>query len=280
MSEPACPGAAQREALRRCEQEVVRRHAEAAEAEEMRRADVDEARREPERARDRRSARREANLAMVAIPAAVFEMGPPDEGPPTRVRLPAFFIDRYEVTAGSYALCVEAGVCRAPRGAAGCNFGRRDRSDHPMNCVSAEEARRYCVWRGARLPTEPEWDYAARGDDRREYAWGDDAPRGRAQWSGDCGGHGCAGGTAEVGSHPSDRSPFGLLDVTGNVREWVSDPMDYVGGEVTDPHGAPVTYVLRGGAWAIDRAVYLRCSGRDGPSADRSADGFRCALRR
>jgi formylglycine-generating enzyme required for sulfatase activity len=251
-------------------------------AAEIRQAHRAEAQRDPARAQVFANARRAANAAMVAIPPATFEMGPPEDGPATRVRLPAFFIDRFEVTMGAYALCVEAGTCRTPpTSELRCNFGRPDRRDHPMNCVTGEEAQRYCLWRGARLPTEPEWDYAARGDDRRIYAWGPEDPGTRAHWSGYCGGRGCGDGTAVVGSHPLDRSPFGLLDMTGNVREWVSDRMDYVGGEVWDPHEPIAGYALRGGGWSTDLARYLRCSARSSADElDRSADGFRCAQRR
>jgi sulfatase modifying factor 1 len=280
LSEEPCPGEAEAFALERCEAEVARREAVEAEEAEMRRAHAEEARRDPARAEAYAAARREANEAMVAIPAATFEMGPPDEGPATRVRLPAFLLDRLEVTTGAYALCVEAGTCRPPEAEGpGCNFRQADRAEHPMNCISGAEANRYCRWRGARLPTEPEWDYAARGDDRRIYAWGNEEPGSRPHWSGDCGGRGCGRGTAPVGSHPLDVSPFGLLDMTGNVREWVSDRMQYVGGEVDDPHAALGSFVVRAGDWGMDRSRYLRVSTRDVHAEAQAGTGFRCARR-
>jgi iron(II)-dependent oxidoreductase len=278
-SQGPCPGEAQRTALERCEQRHARWRDEQRLRAEIRRAHLEEPRRDPRRARVWDEARRAANAAMVSIPPAVFVLM--EYGQQTRVRLPGFLIDRTEVDVAAYAMCVEAGFCRAPPDAAGCNFSRQEGRNHPMNCLAAEDARRYCLWRNARLPTEPEWDYAARGDDRRVYAWGLEYPGARAQWSGDCGGRGCRGGTAPVGSHPLDRSPFGLLDMTGNVREWVSDPLEYVGGEVTDPHNPAASYVLRGGSWGVEDVRALRCSFRHSVfESDGNADGVRCARQR
>jgi formylglycine-generating enzyme required for sulfatase activity len=217
---------------------------------------------------------------MVLIPAGDFLMGDedglPDARPPHRVHLSAYWIDRYEVTNERYRACVEAGVCAPPRAREAFDDPRA--GAHPVTNVTWLQARTYCHWRGARLPTEAEWEKAARGPDARRYPWGDDEgpiQRGR---------HDGAGRTTEpVGSRPDAASPYGVQDLVGSVWEWVKDwyAEDYYGrSPARDPQG-PLRgsfRVLRGGDWTRG-AVELRVSARAwdemtywGPTL-----GFRCA---
>ncbi|MCB9660287.1 MAG: SUMF1/EgtB/PvdO family nonheme iron enzyme [Sandaracinaceae bacterium] len=223
--------------------------------------------------------------------------GDDDERPVHEVTLSSYYMDRTEVTVSAYGECVRAGRCAArsavdwPGISAAdrtfysqyCNWGVSGREAHPMNCVSWDDAVAYCGWRGGRLPTEAEWEYGARGSDGRVYPWGNEGPSDRRlQWSGGCGGFGCSGGTAAVGSHASGRSPFGLEDMSGNVWEWVSDWYGaYPSGAVRDPSG-PTSgdgRVLRGGSWLYSDAAGVRSANRFWYEAsNRNVNvGFRCA---
>jgi formylglycine-generating enzyme required for sulfatase activity len=195
---------------------------------------------------------------MVTVPA-----GPT---PPRRGRLDAFAIDRHEVTVAQYRRCVQAGACREPGGSPACNWTRADRSRHPVNCVDWNQARAYCAWAGKRLPSEAEWEKAARGARARAYPWGDAPPDcARAAMSG------CTRHTAPVGSRsPRGDSPYGLWDMAGNVWEWVSD------SHGSGPQGR--ARVCRGGSWQDD-ADELRATSRDhaAPTYRHVDLGFRCA---
>ncbi|MBX3197184.1 MAG: SUMF1/EgtB/PvdO family nonheme iron enzyme [Labilithrix sp.] len=205
---------------------------------------------------------------MVRVPAGSFTMGTDKEGrgdgPAHRVTLTkAFYIDRVEVTAEAYSACVEDGSCTANRVHAdnipettwGCNSGK-DQPRHPANCVDRAQAERFCAYAHKRLPTEAEWEYAARGDDAREYPWGSSPPTTCTMallqgLAGDCKDR---RGTGEVGATADGRSAFGALDMAGNVWEWVDDGHEpYTARPVTDPRvGLAAPYakgVLRGGSW-------------------------------
>ena len=153
------------------------------------------------------------------VPMGLDAGGEEDEHPRHTVHVASFHIDRLEVSRGNYERCVIAGACERPR-AIGHRF---ESSEQPIVGVSWFDARRYCAWAGGRLPTEVEWERAARGDDGRTYAWGNDAPTperavyGRTESS---------GAPDPVGTHPSGASPFGALDMTGNVWEWTDTPYD------------------------------------------------------
>lgn len=204
---------------------------------------------------------------MIRVPAGTFTMGVDREGkgdgPAHRVTLTrAFYIDRTEVTTAAYAACLQRGAC-TPVGVHsgdvvestyGCNTDR-DRPTHPVNCVDRSQAERFCTFAGKRLPTEAEWEYAARGPEPRAYPWGDEAPTTCEQavlpaMTGACGER---KGTAEVAATVNGPSPFGAFDMAGNVWEWVKDAYEpYPAGEVTDPHVAPrpgFRGILRGGSW-------------------------------
>ncbi len=220
---------------------------------------------------------------MVGIAGAVFELGAGTRSAVTRVTLSPFCIDRTEVTVDAYARCVGTGACSEPDAQAlACNWNR-GRGDHPVNCVDWNQARSYCEFVGGRLPTEAEWEYAARGSDGRAYPWGETPPDDtRARWSGSCGVQGCSGGTGAVGLHPSGRSPFGLHDMAGNVFEWVADGYGpYPGGARTNPTGAEHASlrVLRGGGYFGTSADHLRASARmvDDLGTRAAVYGFRYA---
>ena len=224
---------------------------------------------------------------MIEIPAGPFAMGDDqgsaeDEAPEHQVNLSSFWLDKNEVTTGSYLACVDAGAC-APAGQfANCNSSLTDRNDHPINCVDWTQANAYCEWAAKRLPTEAEWEKAARGADQRKYPWGDVNPTG-ALLNYDSN----AGGTQPVGSYPSGASPYGLLDLSGNVLEWTADyyAADYYTTSPTqDPQGPPPSAegdfrVVRSSSWNTGDARALTTTVRNNFPATTSdpALGFRCA---
>ena len=202
---------------------------------------------------------------MVSIPAGTFMMGSvgdlaeafPQEHPQHGVSVAAFHMDRTEVTVRAYE----------GRGAAGdCNAGHSGRANDPINCVDWEQATAYCAWVGKRLPTEEEWEYAARGTDGRTYPWGNDEPRAQVCFERD--------NTCAVGRFPAGDSPFGLHDMAGNVVEWTSS----LWSEDYDKERTGPGRVIRGGGYCHD-AVEVRAAFRaNDPPRDRdSYVGFRCA---
>jgi formylglycine-generating enzyme len=139
--------------------------------------------------------------------------------PAHSVDVAPFELGRTEVTVAAYAECVDAGSCSAPDEGPGCNWGASNRGNHPVNCVSWDQANAYARWRGARLPTEAEWEYAARDGDLRIYPWGDvDAACDQAVIE-DC----STEDTAPVCSRPAGHAPHGACDLAGNLWEWVAD---------------------------------------------------------
>jgi iron(II)-dependent oxidoreductase len=220
-----------------------------------------------------------------------------EEWPGRKVYLEAYFIDRTEVTVFDYAECVMAGGCSDRRvdGFADdkgvfavstrCNWKQPNREQHPINCVSHEQAGGFCRWRGARLPTEAEWERAARSTDKRDFPWG--------RGPGSCvqavmaqqGDEGCGRGSSwPVASKAGDFSPDGTFDMAGNVREWVSDwydPEFYRGGPTRGPMGPAEgeLRVARGGSWGDIEGARLRTTARQGmkPSTRSPFLGFRCA---
>jgi len=221
------------------------------------------------------------------IPGGVFNMGSADgqndEKPVHRVNVRPFEMSQTEVTVWQYRQCVQAGACTAPDTGSGCNWDVADRQDHPVNCVDWEQAKKYASFVGGRLPTEAEWEYAARsGGKDRKYPWGDqDATCDRAVMS--HGGNGCGkGGTWPVCSKPEGNTEQGLCDMAGNVWEWVSDKYhDSYNGASNDGsswEGAGSRRVLRGGSWYYDAGV-VRAAYRDNgaPGARGESLGFRVA---
>jgi eukaryotic-like serine/threonine-protein kinase len=231
---------------------------------------------------------------MVKITGGAFLMGWPDgvgaaqEHPQHEVSVHAFDLDRTLVTAGAYEACVRSSAC-APagneqRGTPGagveqnafCNASRADRRDHPVNCVDFSQATAYCAWAGKRLPTEEEWEYAARGSEGRLYPWGSEAPSGQLCWNRLTGqDYAHASGTCPVGAFPAGDSPVGVHDIAGNVWEWTSSVL-------TPRYGAPGNVgarVVRGGGWRDSNPSEVRGANRNGSDrTDRVVNlGFRCA---
>lgn len=217
-------------------------------------------------------------VEMVAVPAGEFLMGSDDpeadqdERPVTRVFVEAFWIDKFEVTNARYRRCVEAGACSVPVGAAYHDLAR---ADHPVAVVSWGQAVGFCRWAGKRLPTEAEWEKAARGTDSRRYPWGDRFAADRAN-------AGYTAGTVPVGSHPRGASPYGVMDLAGNVWEWTSSlyrPYPYRAGDGREDLDAPGARVNRGGSWYYDpRYVRATYRANAGHLYRRIGDlGFRCA---
>ncbi len=219
---------------------------------------------------------------MVFIPAGTFMMGSTsgdaDERPVHQVTLSAYCMDLTEVTVAAYRGCTAPG-CSAPDTGGACNWGLAGRDLHPINCVDWNQALAYCRWRGGELPTEAQWEYAARGGDGRTYPWGNAAPAAQPCWAG---GGTARTGTCPVGTFPAGNSPFGLMDMAGNVYEWTADWMGpYAAGAASDPTGATsgTFRVFRGGGWGNSAASFMRSAGRDGqaPTYRDVIDGFRCA---
>jgi formylglycine-generating enzyme required for sulfatase activity/tRNA A-37 threonylcarbamoyl transferase component Bud32 len=220
-----------------------------------------------------------APSGMVHVPAGEFTMGSDegesDEQPIHTVYLDDFYIDETEVTNAQYRACVEAGACSVPLDTT--YYDKADYAQHPVIYVSWNDADAYCRWAGRRLPTEAEWEKAARGTDGRTYPWGEGIDCDHVQY-GECGGR-----TVPVGSKPQGVSPYGALDMAGNVWEWVADWYDsgyYSQSPGRNPPGpdSGEYRVLRGGAWPNSQ-WNARCAVRDKdlPELRDSDVGFRCA---
>jgi formylglycine-generating enzyme required for sulfatase activity len=233
---------------------------------------------------------------MVPVPAGPFTMGNAvgtkhanrDEAPAHRPHLDRFAIDRHEVTNKAYQACVKRGHCTPPgRTGSKTRGGYYDDprfARHPVINVDWHQAQAFCRWRGGRLPTEAEWEKAARGHkDRRTYPWGDRKP--------DCslanfgGPDGCQGDTDQVGARPAGKSPYGAHDMAGNVWEWVSDwydPSYYKRSPGKNPAGPRwgAFKVMRGGCYdTAPEGLRVSCRNRDMPTSRQHNVGFRCAGR-
>jgi formylglycine-generating enzyme required for sulfatase activity len=235
---------------------------------------------------------------MVAVPEGPFRMGAddgePDERPAHVVHLPGFSIDRLPVTNAEFALFLDAAGARGPRGLdyyddhdADARIHRRGGrwiadpgyESHPVVEASWHGARAYCAWRGARLPTEAEWEKAARGTDARRYPWGNELPdASRARYASGW------NATAPVGAHPRGASPYGMLDAAGNVWQWVSSayrPYPWRRDDGREDLEADAVRGTRGGghdspAEAITATQRGRMLSR-APNAGHHNIGFRCA---
>jgi formylglycine-generating enzyme required for sulfatase activity len=229
-------------------------------------------------------------MVMVYVPAGEFQMGSTDaqieaamalcvaagssqencetwmngELPAHMVVLDGFWIDRTEVTNAQYAQCVAAGACRVSSYA---DDSRYNGATQPVVGVSWEEAAAYAAWVGGRLPTEAEWEYAARGPESLVYPWGNEWETGLAN----CREEDCQDGyamTAPVGSFPEGASWVGAVDLAGNVWEWVADRYGaYPSSRQVNPTGpaSGASRVLRGGSFFFNLGI-ARCAYRDGGS--------------
>ncbi|MFZ6027188.1 MAG: formylglycine-generating enzyme family protein [Chloroflexota bacterium] len=239
------------------------------------------------------------------IPAGSFTMGADPgstdfwgaEYPAHTVTLDAYVMYRNEVTNAMYQACVKAGVCPNPKKfqvtGVVAYFSNPTYDNYPVVYVTYADAMTYCQWAGGRLPTEAQWEKAARGTDARLYPWGNEpldatranfcgpgcpnAPNSTAQNDG-------FSGLAPVGYFPAGASPYGVNDMAGNVLEWVYDwfQSDYYGlSPAENPYGPTggSQYVIRGGSWFNDQSA-LRTVARDSMVPDGAEDiiGFRCAL--
>jgi sulfatase modifying factor 1 len=191
-----------------------------------------------------------------------------DESPRYRTRLGSYCLDRTEVTAAAYSACVEGKRCTpAVVNSPNCTGSNPERFDHPINCVDFDQAEAFCKARGARLPTELEWEYAARGGSAAlRYPWGNEPPDGRTCWK--------EPHTCKVGRFPADS--FGIFDLSGNVWEWTST---YYGPYPWPPPESP-SRVYRGGSWSrrFEKWMHTRLRNRAAPWRTGSHLGFRCAL--
>ena len=214
---------------------------------------------------------------MVLVPAGEFRMGSSDGGvdekPVHDVHVDAFYMDKHEVTNRRFRKFVEA--CRYRR-AEFADDPRFNADEQPVVGVSSHAAAAFCLWAGKRLPTEAEWEKAARaGLEGKKYPWGDEAPKGRA-----CFAEGLQGQPKPVGSYEPNR--LGIFDIGGNVWEWCSDwyEEDYYKRSLPrNPVGPPTAAAraVRGGAWLND-GLYVRCAARDKIEPAKSFNnlGFRC----
>jgi formylglycine-generating enzyme required for sulfatase activity len=236
----------------------------------------------------------DAGVMMGLVPGGKFDMGSSDgeadEQPLHTVMLGAFYIDPYEVTNARYIECVNAGKCDPPTNNSSHShknyFNAPQYGDFPVMNVGWEQAKAYCEWRGARLPTEAEWEKAARGGLlRKSYPWGDEAPicqPGLENGAKFDDGNDCSGTDTEaVGSYSANA--YGLYDMAGNLWEWVADTyaVDYYAGSPSENPEGPLDgeqKVIRGGSWADSEQDALRVANREReiPTAGSTGIGFRC----
>lgn len=211
---------------------------------------------------------------MVLVPGGEFWVGTErevyerEENPQFRARLSAFCVDRFEVATTEYEACVASGKCTPPHGGRKtCNTVEKGRGKHPINCIDHHQATAVCQARGARLPTEIEWEYMARGGaEMRDYPWGSAHPDDNTCWK--------HAGSCERGQYAE--GAFGLHDVVGNVWEWTDSWFgDYPWPVLEGRHK-----VYRGGSWSRRFEKWMRPTLRNRMPPDDSGShlGVRCAL--
>lgn len=216
---------------------------------------------------------------MILVPAGVFTMGSdgwwPKSQPAHKRNLKAFYIDKYEVTNAAYKAFVDAAGRHTPKHWAGGKIPQ-GKEKHPVVFVTWHDADEFCKWEGKRLPTEPEWEKAARGTDGRDFPWGKKFDKNKAntpQYG--------RGDTMPVGSFEAGKSPYGAYDMAGNAFEWTADRFKpYPGAKHRDENAGKT---LRGGSWydcttykcGISSPTYNRIAFQ--PNTSNATFGFRCA---
>ena len=242
--------------------------------------------------------REQDGMEMVYVPEGSFEMGSmtgeDNEKPVRQVYLDAYWIDKFEVTNGQFEKCVNEGVCSKPTSTGSLTrdryYGDSTYANYPVIYVSWDQAQDYCQWVGGELPTEAQWEKAARGIDGREYPWGRDFDCGRGNFDDETqlddyvveGGPDCDGyiDTAPVGTYSKGASPYGALDMAGNVWEWVRDWYGpYDPNKTNNPVGpaSGESRLLRGGSW-YNLIWNIRTADRNNydPTNTDDSIGFRC----
>jgi len=207
----------------------------------------------------------------------------PNEQPIHTVMLDAFWIDKYEITNGLYRKCVAAQVCKAPPGGYSGRhldgyYSNPIYDNFPVAYVGWNEGDQYCRWAGKRLPTEAEWEKAARGTDARLFPWGNtfDGERANSALRNEL-------NTTAAGTYPNGASPYGAEDMSGNVWEWVADWYgdDYYAESPAINPGGPATgemKILRGGGYGGYDSALRTSIRRESPTYESTAYiGFRCA---
>ena len=230
-----------------------------------------------------------AGVQWVSIPGGRFVMGSArgakNERPVHRVRVSSFWMNRSEVTVGQYRQCMGIGICKGPSGG-NCQktyltLRKPGKQDHPINCVGVVNARKFCAWIGGRLPSEAEWEHAARGAglDRR-YPWGKAAPSCKRVVIKSCG----VTDTAPVCSRPAGNTAQGLCDMAGNVQEIVDDSYHHnydkapADGSAWEPDKNTPSWTARGGAWTFPADRFRSAARSVSLVGSEAHTGFRCAI--
>lgn len=222
-------------------------------------------------------------MVLVYVPEGEFQMGKPGKpdfnSPDHPVYLNAFWIDQVEVSNAMYKTCVQAGVCTEPVLSENIYYGQWAYRNLPVVYVDWFQAVEYCAWAGRRLPTEAEWEKAAKGTDDLTYPWGDESPTPRlANYVGSL-----IGEPVSVYRYPAGASPYGALNMAGNVREWVADwfSTEYYLEKVYDNPTGPESGIersMRSGAYDADaNEIYTVQRYKHEPQSAGASRGFRCA---
>jgi len=224
-------------------------------------------------------------MSQVYVPAGSFAMGDegePDENSPQHiVTLKGFWVDQVEVSNALYEKCVAAGKCIEPTLRLNPFYGKWIYRNYPVTYVSWFQAADYCAWAGRRLPTEAEWEKAARGTDSRKFPWGNERPNPRLANYADS----LIGEPLPVDRYPLGASPYGALNMVGNVREWIADWYDanyYMNTPLNNPSGPETGFErsLRSGAYDADANEILTTSRyKHEPQSAGLSRGFRCVER-
>jgi serine/threonine-protein kinase len=240
------------------------------------------------------------NKTMVVIPAGEFIMGSDNgdtnEIPAHVVYINAYSIDKTEVTNGGYKLCVRDGVCQSPLQITSRTrpqyYGNAQFDNYPVIYIDWGMAKAYCEWRGARLPTEAEWEKAARSENSFIYSWGDEFACHKGNFDDEVkidsyvvpGGPNCDGyeDTAPVSSYPAGASAYGVMDMNGNVWEWVNSqasPYPYIASDGRESPNSGSSRVVKGGAFTSNN-YFSRSSNRRflSPITADDVTGFRCVM--